>query len=123
MRPEIDAYFLEIAAVVAKRSTCQHRAVGAVLVRDNQILATGYNGAPTGEPHCTDVGCAKPEHAVGMERCRAVHAEQNAIIQAALHGVSIGGATLYCTHQPCSLCAKMLKNAKIGRIVYAEAYP
>jgi dCMP deaminase len=123
MRPEIDDYFLELVAVIAKRSTCLHRAVGAVLVRDNQTLATGYNGAPSGEPHCEVVGCTKPESGMGMERCRAVHAEQNAIIQAALHGVSIEGATLYCTHQPCSLCAKMLKNAKIKRIVYTESYP
>lgn len=123
MRPEIDDYFLDIAAVISRRSTCQHRAVGAVLVKDNQILATGYNGAPIGESHCIDIGCAKPEHATGMERCRAVHAEQNAIIQAALHGVSIEGATLYCTHQPCVMCSRVLKNARIERIVFSEPYP
>lgn len=122
MRPDPDEYFLRIAGVVATRSTCLHRAVGAVLVRDRRILATGYNGAPTGEAHCDEVGCEKPEHASGMERCRAVHAEQNAIIQAALYGVSITGATLYCTHSPCVICEKMLKNAKIERVVYAQEY-
>ena len=121
-RPSIDRYFLNIAAVVATRSTCLHRKVGAVLVRNGQIVATGYNGAPAGAPHCEEVGCTKPEHGVGMERCRAVHAEVNAIIQAALHGVSIEGATLYCTHSPCQICQKILKNARIENIVWDEDY-
>ena len=121
-RPGVDRYFLNIAALVAVRSTCLHRKVGAVLVRDNQIIATGYNGAPTGEPHCIETGCKKPEHGTGMERCRAVHAEVNAIIQAAIHGVSIAGATLYCTHSPCPICQKILKNARISNIIYEEEY-
>ena len=121
-RPPVCSYFLNIAGVVAARSTCLHRKVGAVLVRDNQIIATGYNGAPTGEPHCSEVGCLKPEHGAGMERCRAVHAEVNAIIQAAIHGVSVAGATLYCTHSPCPICEKILKNARITNIVYDEEY-
>ena len=121
-RPSLDEYFLDIAALVATRSTCLHRKVGAVLVRDKCILSTGYNGAPVGEPHCGEVGCNKPEHGVGMERCRAVHAEVNAIIQAAIHGVSIDGATLYCTHSPCQICSQILKNAKIKRIFWGERY-
>ncbi len=121
-RPSVESYFLNIAALIATRSTCLHRKVGAVLVRDNQILSTGYNGAPTGEPHCIEAGCSKPEHGVGMERCRAVHAEVNAIIQAAIHGVSIADATLYCTHSPCAICSKILKNAKIDKIVWSEDY-
>ena len=121
-RPSLDEYFLDIAALVATRSTCLHRKVGAVLVRDKCILSTGYNGAPVGEPHCGEVGCNKPEHGVGMERCRAVHAEVNAIIQAAIHGVSIDGATLYCTHSPCPICSQILKNAKIKRIFWGERY-
>ena len=121
-RPSIDRYFLNIAAIVATRSTCLHRKVGAVLVRDNQIIATGYNGAPSGEPHCAEAGCSKPEHGIGMERCRAVHAEVNAIIQAAIHGVSTDGATLYCTHSPCAICSKILKNARITSVVYDEEY-
>lgn len=121
-RPSLDRYFLNIAALVSTRSTCLHRRVGAVLVRDKHILSTGYNGAPSGEPHCAEVGCSKPEHGVGMERCRAVHAEANAIIQAARHGVSIEGATLYCTHSPCPICAAMLRNAGIETIIYEEEY-
>lgn len=121
-RPSIDRYFLNIASLVAARSTCLHRKVGAVLVRDNQILSTGYNGAPSGEPHCDETGCMKPEHGTGMERCRAVHAEVNAIVQAAIHGVSIEGATLYCTHSPCAICEKILKNARITNIIYEEEY-
>lgn len=115
-------YFLRIAEVVALRSTCLRRRVGAVLVKNNQILATGYNGAPSGDPHCLDVGCSKPEHGKNMEQCRAVHAEANAIIQAARHGVSIEGATLYCTHSPCPICAAMLKNAGITKIMFTHKY-
>ena len=124
-RPTLDQYFMEIAAVVAKRSTCLRNQVGAVLVRDKRILSTGYNGAPAGLEHCDSAGCAREgvESGTRHELCRAVHAEQNAIIQAALHGIGIEGATLYCTHQPCILCAKMMINARISRVVYAESYP
>ncbi len=124
-RPSIDEYFMEIASVVAKRSTCLRNQVGAVLVKNKRILATGYNGAPAGLQHCDEVGCAREGVASGTrhELCRAVHAEQNAIIQAALHGISIEGATLYCTHQPCILCAKMMINARIITIVYRQSYP
>jgi dCMP deaminase len=124
-RPHLDEYFMQIAAVVARRSTCLRNQVGAVLVRDKRILSTGYNGAPAGLQHCDEVGCAREGVASGTrhELCRAVHAEQNAIIQAALHGVSIEGATLYCTHQPCILCAKMMINARIQKVVFQESYP
>ena len=124
-RPSIDEYFIEIAAVIAKRSTCLRNKVGALFVRDKRILTTGYNGAPAGLDHCDIMGCAREGVASGTrhELCRAVHAEQNAIIQAALHGISIEGATLYCTHQPCILCAKMMINARIKKVVYVHAYP
>ena len=126
-RPSLDEYFMRIAKVVSSRSTCLRKKVGAVLVRDKRILSTGYNGAPTGMKHCSEVGCLREQsHVPSGERhelCRGVHAEQNAIIQAALHGVSIEGATLYCTHQPCILCTKMLINAKIRRVVFREGYP
>jgi dCMP deaminase len=124
-RPPLDEYFMEIAAVVARRSTCLRNQVGAVFVRNKRILATGYNGAPAGLQHCDEVGCAREGVASGTrhELCRAVHAEQNAIIQAALHGVSIEGAILYCTHQPCILCAKMMINARIRKVVFQESYP
>jgi dCMP deaminase len=118
-RPSWDDYFLDVAFVVATRSTCNRAHVGAVLVRDRRILTTGYNGAPAGLPHCDDVG-----HLMVAGHCvRALHAEQNAIIQAALHGVSIGGATAYVTHQPCLTCSKMLIQAGIRRVVYAGNYP
>ena len=124
-RPSVDDYFMEIASVVSKRSTCLRNQVGALFVRNKRILTTGYNGAPAGLPHCDVVGCAREGVASGTrhELCRAVHAEQNAIIQAALHGISIEGATLYCTHQPCILCAKMMINARIRKVVYRESYP
>jgi dCMP deaminase len=124
-RPSVDDYFMEIASVVAKRSTCLRNQVGALFVRNKRILTTGYNGAPAGLDHCDVVGCAREGVASGTrhELCRAVHAEQNAIIQAALHGISIEGATLYCTHQPCILCAKMMINARIRKVVYKESYP
>jgi dCMP deaminase len=124
-RPDLDEYFMEIASVVAKRSTCLRNQVGALFVKNKRLLTTGYNGAPAGLQHCDEVGCAREGVASGTrhELCRAVHAEQNAIIQAALHGVSIEGATLYCTHQPCVLCAKMLINARISRVVYSRSYP
>ena len=126
-RPDWDHYFMEIAEVVSKRSTCLRRSVGAVIVKDRQILATGYNGTPKGMPHCAEVGCLREQLHVpsgqNHELCRGIHAEQNAIIQAAKLGVSIDGATLYCTHQPCSVCAKMIINAGIRRVVYQEGYP
>jgi dCMP deaminase len=124
-RPDVDEYFMEIASVIAKRSTCLRNQVGALFVRNKRILTTGYNGAPSNLPHCDEVGCAREGVASGTrhELCRAVHAEQNAIIQAALHGVSIEGATLYCTHQPCILCAKMMINARIKKVVYHQRYP
>ncbi len=127
MRPSWDDYFMEIAHVAAKRSTCLRRQVGAVIVRENRILATGYNGAPKGVPHCLDTGCRREELKIPSgqrhELCTAVHAEQNAIIQAAVHGVSIDGATMYTTTQPCVLCAKMIINAGIKRIVCEGEYP
>jgi dCMP deaminase len=124
-RPTLDEYFMEIATVVARRSTCLRNQVGALFVKNKRILSTGYNGAPAGLEHCDVVGCAREGVASGTrhELCRAVHAEQNAIIQAALHGISIEGATLYCTHQPCILCAKMMINARIAKVVYQRSYP
>ncbi len=118
-RPSWDEYFMAIAFAVAGRSTCDRAHVGAVLVRDKRILTTGYNGAPAGLPHCDDIG-----HLMIDGHCvRTLHAEQNAIIQGALHGVSIQDATAYVTHQPCLTCAKMLINSGITRIVYAGNYP
>ncbi len=126
-RPSWDEYFMEVAQVVARRSTCLRRNVGALLVKDKRILATGYNGAPSGLPHCTEVGCAREQAGVPSgerhEMCRGLHAEQNALIQAARHGISVKGACLYSTTEPCSLCAKMLINAGIDRVVYMEPYP
>lgn len=127
MRPSWDDYFMRITKEVAKRSTCLRRQVGAILVKDKHILTTGYNGAPTGLPHCDDVGCLRERLAVPSgeraELCRGLHAEQNAIIQAAVHGVQIRGATVYSTTQPCILCTKMLINAGVVRIVYEGSYP
>lgn len=126
-RPSWDEYFLEMASLVAKRSTCLRRSVGAVLVRDKRILATGYNGAPSGLEHCFEIGCLRVKLKVPSgerhELCRALHAEQNALIQASLHGISVKGATLYTTTQPCVICAKMLINAGIREIVMADGYP
>lgn len=120
-----DDYFMEIASVVAKRSTCMRRQVGAVLVKDKHILATGYNGAPKGLKHCNETGCLRKDVPSGErhELCRALHAEQNAIIQAANLGVQVDGCTVYCTLAPCSLCAKMLINAGAKRVVYGGSYP
>jgi dCMP deaminase len=118
-RPSWDDYFMQITFQVAKRSTCPRAAVGSVIVRDKRILTTGYNGSPTGLPHCTEVGCLMVnDHCV-----RTLHAEQNAIIQGALHGVDVSGSTIYVTHQPCQICAKMIVNAGIERVVYAGHYP
>jgi len=120
-RPDIDEYFLKIATVVAERSTCRRHHVGAVAVRDRHILTTGYNGAPSGLKDCLELGCLRDELNIESgtrhEICRGIHAEQNVIIQAALHGVDLTGATIYVTHSPCILCAKMLVNAQIKRFV------
>ncbi len=126
MRPDIDEYFLKIASVVAERSTCRRHHVGAVAVRDKHILSTGYNGAPTGLRDCLELGCLRDELKIPSgtrhEICRGIHAEQNVIIQASLHGVSIEGSTIYCTHTPCVLCAKMLVNARIKHFVSFGKY-
>ncbi|MBW6462845.1 MAG: deoxycytidylate deaminase [Dethiobacteria bacterium] len=126
-RPDWDHYFMEIATVVAKRSTCLRRKVGALLVQNKRILSTGYNGAPGGLSHCAQVGCIREQLKVPSgerhELCRGLHAEQNAIIQAAVHGVAIDNAILYCTHYPCAVCAKMLVNAGIRSLVLAANYP
>jgi len=126
-RPDGDTYFISIAHLVSTRSTCLRRQVGAVMVRDKQILTTGYNGVPRGITHCTPENCLRSVKDIPsgqqQELCRGLHAEQNAIIQAALHGVSTKDATLYCTHKPCILCAKMLINAGVVRIVYQDFYP
>lgn len=118
---------MDIARLVARRSTCLRRQVGAVLVKEKNILATGYNGTPSGITHCAEVGCLRQQLGVPSgerhELCRGLHAEQNAIIQAAKHGVNIAGSTLYCTNSPCSICSKMLINAGIDRIIYLEGYP
>jgi dCMP deaminase len=123
----LDEYFIEIAETVAKRSTCLHREVGAVLVREKHIISTGYNGAPSGLQHCEEVGCLREINNIPSgerhELCRGVHAEANAIIQAALHGISTEGSSMYCTHQPCVLCTKLIINAKIKKVVYKEPYP
>jgi dCMP deaminase len=126
-RPTWDEYFMEIARLVASRSTCLRRQVGAVMVKDKNILATGYNGTPSGIRHCAEVGCLRQQLNVPSgerhELCRGLHAEQNAIIQAAKHGTNIDGATLYCTHSPCIICSKMLINSGVKRIVCCDGYP
>ncbi len=125
-RPDSDEYFLKIASVVAERSTCRRHHIGAVAVRDKHILATGYNGAPSGFKDCFELGCLRDELSIPsgerQEKCRGVHAEQNVIIQATLHGVSLEGSTIYATHTPCILCAKMLVNAKIKRYISFGKY-
>jgi dCMP deaminase len=125
-RPSWDQYFMDIVGLVSKRSTCVRRKVGAVLVRDKRILSTGYNGAPSGLRHCLDIGCLRKQMKVPSgerhELCRGLHAEQNAIIQAALHGVSIKDATMYCTNHPCIICSKMIINSGIKRVIYRDGY-
>ena len=125
-RPNADEYFLKIASVVAERATCLRHHVGAVAVKDKHILATGYNGAAAGSKDCLELGCLRDEMGIPSgerhEICRGIHAEQNVIIQASLHGVSLEGSTIYCTHTPCVLCAKMLVNAKIKRFVSFGSY-
>ena len=127
MRPPWNEYFMRIARQVATRSTCLRRHVGAVVVKDKRILSTGYNGAPSGLPHCDETSCLRDKLGIPsgqrQEICRGLHAEQNAIIQAALHGVSIRGSDIYVTHQPCITCAKMIINAGIIRVVCAHSYP
>ena len=126
-RPSYDEYFMKMADLVSKRSTCVRRKVGALLVKEKHILSTGYNGAPKGLKHCAEVGCMREQlHVPSGERhelCRGLHAEQNAIIQAAVFGVSIKGSTLYCTNAPCVVCVKMLINAGVTEIVYSGDYP
>ncbi len=125
-RPGVDEYFLKVASVVAERSTCRRHHVGAVAVKNKHILSTGYNGAPSGLKDCLELGCLRDELNIPSgtrhEICRGIHAEQNAIIQASLHGVSLEGSTVYATHTPCNLCAKMLANAKIKRFVSFGRY-
>ncbi|MDP4726405.1 MAG: cytidine/deoxycytidylate deaminase family protein [Desulfobacterales bacterium] len=125
-RPSWDTYFMNITTLVAQRSTCTRRAVGAIIVKDKRILSTGYNGAPSGIRHCLEVGCLRESLQVPSgerhELCRGIHAEQNAIIQAAYHGVSVNNAVLYCTNQPCAICAKMIINAGIKKIYYQSGY-
>ena len=125
-RLDSDEYFLKIASVVAERSTCRRHHVGAVAVRNKHILATGYNGAPSGAKDCLELGCLRDELNIPSgtrhEICRGIHAEQNVIIQAGLHGISLEGSTIYATHTPCVLCAKMLVNAKIKRLVSFGSY-
>jgi len=127
IRPSWHQYFMEMARLSGKRSTCLRRKVGAIIVRNNQILSTGYNGAPKNVPHCAEAGCLRERLNVPSgerhELCRGVHAEQNAIIQAAVNGTSIAGAVLYCTNQPCVICSKLLINSEINTIYIAEPYP
>lgn len=126
-RPSWDEYFMTLANEVATRTTCMRRAVGAVIVKDRRILATGYNGVPTGMRHCAETGCLRQQLGVPSgqrhEICRGLHAEQNAIVQAARYGIDIEGSSIYITTEPCSVCAKMLINAGIKEIVFATAYP
>jgi dCMP deaminase len=126
-RPTWDEYFMRIAREVSERATCLRRKVGAVLVREKRILTTGYNGAPRGIAHCIERGCLREQLKVPSgerhELCRGLHAEMNALIQAAVHGVQVRGSTLYCTNAPCSLCTKMLINSSIERVVALEGYP
>ena len=126
-RPSWDEYFLEIASLVSKRSTCLRRKVGALVVKDRRILATGYNGTPSGIKHCSQVGCLREKMKVPSgerhELCRGLHAEQNVLLQASLHGVPLKGGTIYVTNQPCIICAKMIINAGIGEDVKADHYP
>ena len=126
-RPGWDEYFLETAQLVARRATCLRRSVGAVLVKDKRILATGYNGAPSGIAHCEHTGCLRKKLKISSgerhELCRGLHAEQNVLLQAALYGVSTKGSVLYITNQPCIICAKMIINAGIKEIVFIGDYP
>ncbi|MCK4840227.1 MAG: dCMP deaminase family protein [Desulfobulbaceae bacterium] len=125
-RPSWHEYFMSITELVAQRSTCTRRYVGAILVRDKRIISTAYNGAPSGISHCFDVGCLREQQGIPSgerhELCRGLHAEQNAIIQASLQGSTVGGSTLYCTNMPCAICTKMLINSQISEVYYREGY-
>lgn len=125
-RPSWNEYFMGITDLVASRATCTRRKVGAVLVKEKRLLCSGYNGAPAKVPHCRETGCLREQLNVPSgekhELCRGVHAEQNAIIQAAFHGISVNGSVLYCTNQPCSICAKMIINAGIKKVYYRDGY-
>jgi dCMP deaminase len=127
MRPSWDEYFIGIAELVKERSTCMRRKVGAVIVKDNRILTTGYNGAPPGAKHCEEIGCLRELMAIPSgerhELCRALHAEQNAVIQAAKNGIAIEGSTIYTTTYPCVICTKILIASGIKRVVYRGGYP
>jgi dCMP deaminase len=127
VRPAWDDYFMKITHDVAERSTCMRRQVGAIIVMEKRILATGYNGAPSGLRHCVEIGCLRQTQGIPsgerQEMCRALHAEQNAIIQSARYGVAIRGADVYSTTQPCVICAKMIINSGIARVVYEGDYP
>ena len=127
MRPTWDEYFMDIVELIKTRSTCQRRQVGALIVKDKRILATGYNGAPMNCKHCSEIGCLRDELNIPSgqrhELCRAIHAEQNAIVQAAYSGTSVKDSTLYVSHQPCILCAKMIINAGITKIIFKGEYP
>ncbi|MEA1972757.1 MAG: cytidine/deoxycytidylate deaminase family protein [Candidatus Cloacimonadota bacterium] len=125
-RPSWHNYFMDMAYLISSRATCLRRSVGALLVKNNQVISTGYNGAPKNVPHCAQTGCLREQLNVKSgerhELCRGVHAEQNAIIQAALNGTSIKGAELYCTTHPCSICAKMIINAEIRKVYISQDY-
>jgi len=125
-RPDWDEYFLKMAYLVAERSTCKRHHVGAVIVRDRHILTTGYNGAASGVKDCLELECLRDERGIPSgerhEICRAIHAEQNAIIQAGLHGIDVPGSVLYCTHSPCILCAKIIVNSKITQFITSGKY-
>ncbi len=125
-RPSWDEYFMGITELVASRSTCIRRKVGAILVKDKRILCSGYNGAPSGITHCSETGCLREKLMVPSgerhELCRGVHAEQNAIVQAAFHGISVKNSILYCTNQPCSICTKMIINAGIIKVYFRDEY-
>jgi dCMP deaminase len=127
MRPSWDEYFMQLVEIIKTRSTCVRRQVGAIVVKENRILTTGYNGAPSGCKHCEEVGCIRQELGIPSgqrhELCRALHAEQNAIIQAAKYGINIDGACIYVTTQPCVICAKMIINSGIKRMIYRGDYP
>jgi dCMP deaminase len=126
-RPPWDTYFMRMAELAASRSTCLRRQVGAVIVKDRMVLSTGYNDTPRGLPNCGDGGCARcagdAPSGTGHDTCLCLHAEQNSVIQAAYHGVSINGGTIYVTHQPCLVCAKMILNAGLRMVVFKGEYP
>lgn len=126
-RPSWDKYFMEIAQVVAKRSTCLRRQVGAIVVKNKRIISTGYNGTLSGLKHCDKVGCLREKFKIKpaerQELCRGMHAEANALLFAASYGVDMHEAAIYCTHQPCVLCAKMIIQAGIKQVIFIGEYP